>query len=137
MEPTEHLKNIRIIDTIPLPDGIAGLTDGHTIWLNPVLTTVGWRCTLAHELVHVERGTPPPGLDLKEERKVDRIAARRLTSTEELMEAVVWTQNTENRRILAHELSLDLTMLDIRLQAITDQEMAAINHALDELGEVA
>ena len=54
--PIDHTQGLRIISSLPLPAGIAGLTDGHTIWLNPNLTPAGRRCTLAHELIHIERG---------------------------------------------------------------------------------
>lgn len=128
---------VRIIDHLPLPAGIAGLTDGHTIWLNPLLTEAGRRCTLAHELVHLDRGAPPPGLEAKEEHKVDRLAARHLTPTERLVEAVVIHEWSTTRGALAEELDLDLTMLDIRLDAVTKEEQDRINAALDDLGQVA
>lgn len=47
-----HHNPINIITNQPLPDGVAGLTDGTTIWLNPRLTPAGRCCTLTHELVH-------------------------------------------------------------------------------------
>lgn len=40
----------------PLPDGYRGLTDGQTIWLSDRLSQRERRCTLMHELIHVERG---------------------------------------------------------------------------------
>lgn len=39
-----------------LPDGYRGLTDGQTIWLSDRLSQRERRCTLMHELIHVERG---------------------------------------------------------------------------------
>lgn len=129
--------HITIIEHIDLPTGVAGLTDGHTIWLNPKLTTAGRRCTLAHELIHIDRGIPPTGLEAKEEHKVDRIAAHHITPTAELVDAILWTQNTTNRTILAQELNLDISMLTTRLTTVTDTERVLINRALDNLGEVA
>lgn len=131
MEP-----HVTIIDTTPLPDGIAGLTDGTTIWLNPRLTETGRRCTLEHELVHLLRGLPPPGLEAKEEHKVDRIAARRLAPADQLLDAIVWTHGGHHRGELAWELEIDLGMLGARLEAVTPTERDRINQALDELGQV-
>ncbi|AJE32558.1 hypothetical protein B842_03525 [Corynebacterium humireducens NBRC 106098 = DSM 45392] len=125
-----------IIDTIPLPDGIAGITDGTTIWLNPRLTEAGRRCTLAHELIHVDRGLPPPGLEAKEETKVDKATARQLTPVEQLLDAVIWTHGGHNHTTLAWELNLDLPTLRTRLDVVTPDELHLINHALAELEQV-
>lgn len=48
------------------------------------------RSTAAHEAVHVERGPSPRWATALEEAAVDRIAALRLISTDELLEAVRW-----------------------------------------------
>lgn len=122
-----------IIDTAYLPDGIAGLTDGHTIWLNPNLTTAGRRCTLAHELIHIERGLPPEWAAAREEHIIDRIASIRLTSFEELLDALIWHAGDHNRPALAETLELDLSMTHARLQAVTPQERDTINRHLDNL----
>ncbi len=62
--------------------------DGATIMLRDGLTRVERRCTLAHELVHVERGGgsehPDPVVRRREERWVDRIVADRLVPEDEL-----------------------------------------------------
>lgn len=126
----------KVIDTVPLPDDLCGYTDGRTIWLNPKLSEAGRRCTLEHELVHCERGLPPEYLADKEERKVDKIAAHRLVTTKQLVEIIVWTQNTGNRRVLSWYLNLDLTMLDVRLSTSTPQERALIEQALEDLVEI-
>ncbi|MDU7361204.1 MAG: ImmA/IrrE family metallo-endopeptidase [Propionibacteriaceae bacterium] len=39
-----------------LPNGYRGLTDGQTIWLSDRLSQRERRCTLVHELIHIERG---------------------------------------------------------------------------------
>lgn len=127
------MTSVRIINDSHLPRSIAGLTDGTTIWLNPSLTPAGRRCTLAHELVHVERGLPPAYQETREERIVDRLAAHRLTSTEELLEAIIWTQGGHSREALAAELNIDLDTLDTRLRTATDEERNLINTALAEL----
>jgi len=111
--PIDHTQGLRIISSLPLPAGIAGLTDGHTIWLNPNLTPAGRRCTLAHELIHIERGVIhhlPDVLAAREEHSVDRIAI---------------------------DTDVDLSTLDVRLRTVTPDEAAAINRALADLEQVA
>lgn len=125
-----------IIDTIPLPDHLCGFTDGHRIWLNPRLNSVGRRCTLEHELVHVERGIAPPWLEDREERIVNTIASRRLVPIDHLIDILVWTQNTENLAVIAWYLDVDLSTLNARLLSVSDDERAAIEAALASLVEV-
>lgn len=138
--PDDHAQGLRIISSLPLPAGIAGLTDGHTIWLNPNLTPAGRRCTLAHELIHVERGVIhhlPDVLATREEHTVDRIAAHRLISIDDLVDAIVWAQGDHDRCSIAIDTDVDLSTLDVRLRTVTPDEAAAINRALDDLGQVA
>ena len=138
--PDDHAQGIRIIDRMPLPPGIAGLTDGHTIWLNPNLTPAGRRCTLAHELIHVERGVIhhlPDVLAAREEATVDRIAAHRLIAIDDLVTAIVWAQGDHDRCSIAIDTDVDLSTLDVRLRTVTPDEAAAINRALADLEQVA
>lgn len=138
--PIDHTQGLRIISSLPLPAGIAGLTDGHTIWLNPALTPTGYRCTLAHELIHVERGVIhhlPDVLAAREEATVDRIAAHRLIAIDDLVTAIVWAQGDHDRHSIAVDTDVDVSTLDVRLRTVTDDEAAAINRALDDLGQVA
>lgn len=67
-----------------------GRVDGHTITLHPLLTQAERRSTLAHELVHLERGPAPPHLTAREELLVEEIAARRLVDLDDLADAIVW-----------------------------------------------
>lgn len=64
------------------------------IALSHLLGQAGRRCTLTHELVHVERGpvSADPRLAGREERAVDEIAARRLIPLGELIDAIRWGQ---------------------------------------------
>ena len=127
---------VTIIDTIPLPRGIAGLSDGNTIWLNPHLTAAGRRCTLEHELVHIERGIAPKEYEAREERTVDRIAAARLTPLSELLDSIIWHQGEGTRGAIAETLGVDIAMLQARLEIVTDAERQAINHALADLPQI-
>lgn len=137
--PFDALGSIYLEDTVELADDTAGLTDGETIWLNPTLTMVGRRCTLAHELVHIERGPlrdlAPEALE-REEKKVDRIAAHRLAPTEHVVDAVVWAQGAERLSEIAEETGLDVNFAHIRLSTVTDEERHHINDALEKLGQI-
>lgn len=63
------------------------------LWLDTRIGRVERRCTLAHELVHDERGifsnaVVPAGLIVKEERAVDREVAARLVPLDQLVTLV-------------------------------------------------
>lgn len=64
-----------IVQWVELPHDVLGLTDGvRKIWLAKDLTQVERRCTLAHELIHIDRGDQgcqPPAI----ERLVEHNAA--------------------------------------------------------------
>src|SRR4051812_23963113 len=64
----------------------------HTITLQRRLDPTAQRCTLAHELVHLERGPVVMWHAPREERAVAAIAARRLVSIDSLAEALRWSQ---------------------------------------------
>src|SRR6478735_535230 len=86
------------VRTAPLGDGRMGLWDERTrtIWLDAGLSSAERRCTLVHELVHAERGDVPCGhplLDRRQERRVEREAARRLVALEALADAVRWSRD--------------------------------------------
>lgn len=44
------------VHAVRLPTNLAGVTDGTSIWVDHRLTSVERRCTIAHELVHIEAG---------------------------------------------------------------------------------
>jgi predicted thioesterase len=78
-----------------LPDGLHGLADhdhptGWVVTLGAHLDRIGRRCTLAHELVHVERGivTATVATMEREEAIVRAETARRLVPLEQLAETV-------------------------------------------------
>lgn len=137
--PEDHTTGLRIIDTHPLPPGIAGLTDGTTIWLSPDLTPAGRRCTLAHELVHIERGIHPdlPGpLAAREESTVEMTAARRLVPLDQLIDAILWAQGDGDHAGLASDLDVDQSVVEFRLAAVTPEEEAQIQRALAALEQI-
>lgn len=79
------------------------------------------RCTIAHELVHDERRVFPDdeSLRAREERTVERIAARRLIELEKLVEVLRWTRHTDE---IADELWVDVPMLVALVQSLSDEE---------------
>lgn len=128
--PWRHLRrhhphwNVRFTE---LPDGVCGLTDfaAAEIVLDRDLTQVERRCTLTHELEHVARG---PVVDddqaaAREEAAVDELAARRLVSLRELMDALLWSDHEHD---VADELWVDVPTLKTRLATLAEHEHTAI-----------
>ena len=89
------------------------------------------RCTLTHEIVHLERG--PVSEDAhyaqREEKIVDCITARRLISLEQLIDALVWNRHRINVDT-AEELWVDVPTLLNRVQNLTKGEKKYINEEL-------
>ena len=112
-----------------LPPGIDGFTDGARIWLRRGLTQAQRRSVLAHELVHVERGTE--NVDDREERLVDSIAARRLVSLLDLHDALRWTQGRVDGET-ADWCWVDLRTIEARVADLTDDERALLDQLRDE-----
>lgn len=102
-----------------------GRVDGHTITLHPLLTQAERRSTLAHELVHLERGQPPPHLAAREELLVEEIAARRLVSLVDLADAIVWHDGKAHDD-MADDLWVDRAILVARIRALRPDERAYI-----------
>lgn len=123
----ERLPDVEVIWK-HLPGDIRGLTDGRRIWLDPRMTQAQRRCVVAHETVHCERGVPA---DAKEERRVDRIAARRLIALDQLVDALLWTRHTAE---LVDELWVDSAAFVALVQSLTPHERAWIDAQLTERG---
>ena len=103
-----------------------------TISLRIGLTDAQERCTLAHELVHAERGDcglSEVALNARQELIVEREAARRLISLPALTEAVRWSCHPGE---LAELLHVDLGTLRARLRSLTDAERLALDEASAE-----
>ena len=116
------------VRTAVLPPSCLGLWDQHarTVWLDERLSPAERRSTLAHELVHAERGDVPcgdPCLDARQERRVDREAARRLIAVEALADALRWTRDP---REVAELLDVDVALLAARIEALTPTERAQL-----------
>ena len=92
------------------------------------LTQTERRSTLAHELVHLERGPAILGYEEQEERIVAEEAARWLIPLEKLADGLVWAFDDEE---LADLLWVDLETVQIRLVTLTAEESATVNATLD------
>lgn len=92
------------------------------------LTQSERRSTLAHELIHLDRGPAIVGFEDHEERIVDEEAARWLIPLDKLADALVWAFDDEE---LADLLWVDLGTVQARLVTLTAAETVTINAALD------
>lgn len=88
------------------------------------------RCTIAHELVHLERGPVPPHLEAREEEVVEREAARRLIDLHDLGEALAWSPYPCE---VADELWVDEAMLEARLAGLHPSERAWLRRRMAEV----
>lgn len=103
--------------------GILGLTDGRTmIVLHPHQTQVQRRCTLAHELAHVDLGHTD-GCRPRDEQAARALAARRLIDLDELLAAWKWATSEAE---LADELWVDVDTLRARIEHLTDDEKGRV-----------
>lgn len=101
-------------------EGNVGVVDlrTSTITLCPTLLQDERRSTLAHELVHLERGSPCGPADW-EEREVARLTAARIIPWPELVEAVRWSDHLEEQAL---ELWVDEDTVRVRLRNLTERE---------------
>lgn len=106
-----------------LRPGILGATDGTSlVLLHPNQSQRQRRCTLAHELAHVELGHTGACGPI-EDAQARALAARWLISIERLLNGLRWTRDWEE---LADELWVDVETLQDRLDGLTVGERAMI-----------
>ena len=106
-----HGTKIGVGDTLAYTDG------SENIWILEGLTIAERRCTLTHELIHLERRDAGHQGD-KVERLVEREAARRLIPFDNLLEAD-WGQSLEK---IADDLWVDEATLEVRLATLGEDE---------------
>jgi Zn-dependent peptidase ImmA (M78 family) len=139
--PWRHLReqhpNVQVYD-YELPGTYLGCTDHvkQYIYLDSRLNQAERRCTLAHEIGHLERGPVPkaPLAAVREELEVDRWAARQLIRVQDLIAAFRWTSNLNEA---AEELWVDQHMLLARLRYLSDAERTLVHANLAHIIEVA
>jgi hypothetical protein len=127
----DHYVDVNVTCRQRLPDRVMGLQLGRRIWLARGLTQAERRCTLTHEPVHRERGPVPhdPAAAAREERQVDEIAARRLITTEALVDGLRWTRQLDD---LAEHLWVDRPTLNVRMTTLDPLEVAELEHHLED-----
>lgn len=132
--PWRALRELTHIDvTWKNMDNILGLTDGTSlIVMNPHQSQRQRRCTLAHELAHIELGHINGATDA-EEAQAREHAARRLIPIDRLMDALRWADNLSE---VAHELWVDEQTLMDRIDTLTaDERQGLVDlHATIEQG---
>jgi len=123
------LTHISLLWRERLPNGDLGhcLHAHRLIILSRRQTQAERRCTIAHELVHLERGPCAPSHVGREELVVEREAARRLISIEALAEAMAWSTDSAE---VAEELWVDEPMLKARLDSLHPAERAYLRQRL-------
>lgn len=98
-----------------------------SIWIDDRQKPAEYRSTLAHEIVHVERGEVPPHLTEKEEGICEEIASRRLLPLPLLLDAVAWSADV---RELARVLEVDGPMMKMRLDTLDEWERSHLDAGL-------
>jgi Zn-dependent peptidase ImmA (M78 family) len=135
--PWRHARElgVKVVDR-PLGDELWGYYDHRRqrAVLNSRLCQFERRCTLAHEIVHHERGDDC-GLDEREETAVHVVAAHRLIPLGTLAAALLTFG--EDLHALADELWVDVATLRIRLEHLHPVERAVIRRRLAEKPEAA
>jgi hypothetical protein len=99
------------------------------IWMDPRQTQVERRCTIAHELAHIELGHTD-GCTHREDREVDLLVARRLIEMPDLLDALRWTEEFVEA---ADCLWVDEATLMARLDGLTADERAQIVRLYEEV----
>ncbi|WP_084180784.1 hypothetical protein [Jatrophihabitans endophyticus] len=115
------------VRVIPLPGDLLGVLRYPSIALRAGTSAAQRRSTLAHEIVHLERGTQAcgPG-DAREEALVEAEAARRLVAAGDLARAIRELGNRAAVGAVAALLDVDTQLLRARLAGVTAAERTAL-----------
>jgi hypothetical protein len=116
------LAHIRL-SWVLMPDRVPGRTNGvDIIWMDKRLDQVERRCTLTHELIHIERhhiGCQTASVELE----VCLETTRRLIPMLALAAALLWSNCPEE---LADELWVTVDVLKDRLRGLEPDELALL-----------
>lgn len=92
------------------------------------------RCSLAHEIAHLDLDHRAPVCEGREERKADELAAVRLLPLDRLADVLRWALSPEE---VAAELEVTTHIVRVRIKALTDDEKAWIEAQMARLEESA
>ena len=122
--PWRRLRALTNVDLSWRPlAGLLGATDGRDrIVMDPRQSQAQRRCTVAHELAHLDLGHGG-GCSPVEERAARALAARWLIDMPDLLAALAWTEHLDE---LADELWVDVDTLLARLDGLTASERAQV-----------
>lgn len=139
-DPWRHLQQvwpeIQVV-VEPMHGRLLGWIRYPVIGLRAGMSGAQRRCTLAHEIVHLERGITDCGRwAAHEERHVHAVAARRLIRFSDLARAVS-EFGPADHRMLAHALDVDRETLQVRLGQLTEAELRSLAAQTGELWSVA
>jgi Zn-dependent peptidase ImmA (M78 family) len=116
-------------DTAPV-DG-AWIPSELVILIGDHLDETGRRCTLAHELAHIDLDHSPTGhhwFDRRAERDADVLAACRLIRLNELADALV--EHALHPARVAHRLRVSMRILTARLATLREAEKRYISRRI-------
>lgn len=133
MSPDHPWRRLRRLTRVELlwrrTPGRLGATNGvDLIVMNPDQLQVERRCTLAHELAHIELGHTG-GCSSVGEAAARRLAARWLIRMDDLVDAYRWAEALEE---VADCLWVDVDTLRARLDSLTPDETARLVHLYRE-----
>ena len=118
----------------PLRGSLLGLLHYPVITLRAGTSAAQRRCTLAHEIVHLERGAGDCGpWAAREEVLVHAEAARRLCRVGDIAAAVRALGGEPDFASLAQALEVDRQTLGLRLERLTTVERNRLRAALPRL----
>lgn len=123
----DHHPHVHVVWT-RLPGDYRGVTDGRTIWMDERLCQVQRREVVTHETLHIERGIIPA--DDNEERRVERLAAKRLIDLDDLVDALRWNRHPTIES-LADMLWVEPATVQTRVDHLTPIELAHIENQMD------
>jgi hypothetical protein len=120
--------------TLELDDDEYGYTDWstRTIYLREGLSFEERRCTITHEVTHVERGPASLCHIAREELLVDRRSARLLLpSMKDIADTMVYHHG--NYELVSEDLWVDPWMLEVRLSSLWQNERAYLSRRMGEV----
>lgn len=103
--------------------------EARVVTLDRRLLQVERRCTIRHELHHIERGPAAPGLRGKDERAVRQATARDLIALDDLLDGLRWTRQPDE---LADLLWVTRDVLETRIRHLQPAERRHLAQNLED-----